>query len=415
MALIHPNETAMNLNTSFLFIRRTLPLIVAILIAGCSSSQTDTVWPTDVWPISTPEEQGIASAAIDTLISEIRKGEYGKVDAFMLIRNGYVVADERFSQNYDSLATDYDTTNYQYNYYHPDWHPYFRDTPLHSLQSITKSVTSAALGIAVDRGYLDGPRQLVKSFFESYEPYPANEWRDSTRLEDFLTMRSGIEWKTDVSYESGEHTTEALEASDEWVPFVLSQPMDTIPGTVFEYNDGVSVLLGEIVRQATGTRLDEWTEENLFRAIGIDEYYWKITPNGEVDSEGGLYLATEDLARFGYLILRNGNWNGNQVVSEQWVEKSTNPVVTNIPPDPGEDEVSWGYGYQWWIPDWKNNSVFAITGLGYGGQYLFIVPELDLVMIFNGWNLYGPSNKSTFRAFNESILPAVESIPVSGK
>ena len=382
------------------------PLFAAILLAGCNSSQSDIVWPTDTWPISTPGEQGIASAAIDTLISDIRAGEYGKVDAFMLIRNGYVVADERFNQDYEALAADYDTTSYQYNYYHPDWHPYYRDTALHSLQSVTKSVTSVALGIAIDRGYIEGSHQFIMPFFESYEPYPTNEWRDSTRLEDFLTMRSGIEWKTDVTYENSQHTTVALEASDEWVPFVLSQPMDTIPGVVFEYNDGVSVLLGEIVRQATGTRLDQWTEENLFQPIGIDDYYWKITPNGEVDSEGGLYLATEDLARIGYLILRNGNWNGTQVVSGQWVQESTRPMITDV--SPPDDGLSMGYSYQWWNPIWDSFPVFTIGGNGYGGQFLFIVPELDLVAVFNGWNLYGPSDKSTFNAFVDTILPAVE-------
>jgi len=196
------------------------------------------------------------------------------------------------------------------------------------------------------------------------------------------------------------------------VRMVLSQPMDTTPGAQFEYNDGVSVLLGEIVRQATGVRLDDWAREHLFEPIGIDEFYWKITPAGEVDAEGGLYLATEDLARIGYLFLREGNWNGEQVISKEWVEESTQAVVSGLAAAPGSTV---GYGYQWWIPTWDIRPVRIVHGNGYGGQFLFIVPELDLVVVFNGWNLYGNARKSSMAAFSNIILPAVQADTQAGE
>ncbi len=382
-------------------------LLVSALIAltGCSEVESEYFWPGDEWPISTPAEQGMNSGPIDSLVAEIEEGIFGQVDAMMIIRNGYVVANERFEQDYDALSANYDTTNHQYNYYHPDWHPYLNGSDLHSLQSVTKSVMSAALGIAIDKGYIESASQFVYPFFKSFEPYPEDARRDTTRLEDFLTMRSGIEWKTDTTYESGEHSTNLLEASDAWVPFVLSQPMDTIPGVAYEYNDGVSVLLGEVVRQATGTRLDEWADEHLFTPIGIDDFHWKITPAGEVDSEGGLYLATEDLARIGYLFLRDGMWNGEQIISRKWVEESTQRIVSGPPNATG---FSTGYGYQWWTPSWEEYPVHVIQGNGYGGQFLYVVPELDLVVVFNGWNLYGNAQKSTVAAFADVILAAIE-------
>lgn len=383
-------------------------LIGAMLIfAGCSASEKQSMWPTDSWPTSSAEEQGIDAVAIDSLVNDIKDGLYGQIDALMIIRNGYAVINERFDQDYETLAAEFDTTSHQYNYYHPNWHPYYEGTDLHSLQSVTKSVMSTALGIAVDKGFLEGANQLVAPFFERFEPYPTNARRDSTRLEDYLTMRSGIEWKTDASFASGEHSTNYLEASQEWVPYVLSQSLDTIPGAVFEYNDGVSVLLGEIVRQATGVRLDYWANEHLFEPIGIDDYYWKITPAGEVDAEGGLYLATEDLARIGYLFLRDGNWNGTQVVSKEWVQESTQTFVTGIPSAPG---LSLGYGYQWWKPVWDSHPVQIINGNGYGGQLLFVVPELDVVVVINGWNLYGNAELSIMSAFANIILPAVRPV-----
>ena len=220
-------------------------------------------------------------------------------------------------------------------------------------------------------------------------------------LPAFFTVR-GIEWNTEGGYGNGNHSTNLLERSDEWIRFVLEQPTDTAPGSRFEYNDGVSVLLGKILREATGQRIDEWAKENLFEPIGITDFYWKITPDGEADTEGGLYLSLEDLARIGYLFLRGGEWNGRQVVSREWVEASTAPVVPDVAPD--NDRPDPGYGYQWWVPDSENGATRVFAANGYGGQFLLVSPEHDIVAVFNGWNIHGAGNRSTWRALQERIL-----------
>ena len=142
--------------------RGRLVSLVAIGLFGwaCSSGTTQDgtalgVWPTEQWPTSTPAAEGIDPTAVDSLIADIDAGAYGLVDHFLLIRNGRVVADRHFVQDYDSVAALYDTTNHQYNYDDPAWHPYYQDTDLHTLQSVTKSVTSAALGIAIDDGLIE--------------------------------------------------------------------------------------------------------------------------------------------------------------------------------------------------------------------------------------------------------------------
>ena len=144
-------------------------LLMLALLSSCGAGQTDSAyrWPGKEWPTSTPAAQGIDPAAIDSLVADIEGGEYGLVDAFMLIRNGYVVANHRFTHDYATIAAEYDTTNHMYNYDHPDWHPYLHGTDLHSLQSVTKSVTSAALGIAMDEGLLGGVEIPVMPFFEA--------------------------------------------------------------------------------------------------------------------------------------------------------------------------------------------------------------------------------------------------------
>ena len=377
--------------------------------ASPSDEGTAVPWPGASWAVSTPEAEGIDGAAIDALVADMEAGVYGLVDAFMLIRHGKVVADHRFEQDYRAIAQAYDTANHQYNYDHPDWHPYLGDSRLHTLQSVTKSVTSAALGIAVDEGLIPGPEALVMPYFEDYQPFPVDDRKGAITLEDFLTMRSGIDWVTTGGYDSDTHSTVLLEASDEWIRFVLDRPMDTLPGERFQYNDGVSVLLGKILREATGQRADEWARERLFEPIGIQEFHWKITPDGEVDTEGGLYLATEDLARIGYLFLRGGMWDGRRVVSESWVEASISPIVTDVAPD--NDRPDSGYGYQWWVPDHEAGVTRIFAGNGYGGQFLMVSPEHDIVAVFNGWNIHEPTERSTWTALQERILPSVDGRP----
>ncbi len=377
-----------------------LPLLLAAAGCGSGNPGAGTAWPDAEWPVSTPEAERVDPAAIDSLVADIDAGRYGLIDHFLLIRNGRVIADHRWDHSgrySELLAEQDDTTEHQYNYDHPAWHPYYSDTDLHSLQSVTKSVMSVAFGIAVDAGHIPGVAVAAWPFLEAHGPDLTDPRRSSATIEDFLTMRSGIDWAVPgQTYEDATHPTMVLEASDAWIDYVVGRPVGADPGTRFDYNDGVSVLLGRILREATGQRIDAWAEEHLFGPIGIGEYYWKITPGGEADSEGGLYLATHDLARIGYLMLRGGEWDGRQVVSQEWVRASTSPVVTEP-----------GYGYQWWVPSHENGETKIFAANGYGGQFLHVVPEYDLISVFNGWTLHQRVERSSWMALQQRILPAI--------
>ena len=395
-----------------------LALAVALALAATASAcqspdaparqQPAAPWPGAEWPVSTPEAEGVDPAALDSLLADIDAGRYGLIDHFLLIRHGRVVADRRWdhAERYaELLAAQEDTTSRQYNYDHPDWHPFYRDTRLHTLQSVTKSVMSVAFGIAVDAGHIPGVESPAWPYLEAYQPDLSDPRRAATTLEDFLTMRSGIAWATPgQTYDDETHPTVVLEASDEWIAYAAGRPMAEDPGTRFDYNDGVSVLLGKIVREATGMRMDEWAAERLFHPIGIDQHYWKITPDGEADTEGGLYLAPHDLARIGYLMLRNGQWDGRQIVSEEWVRASTSPVVPDVAPN--NDRPDTGYGYQWWVPVHRDGEPVVFAANGYGGQFLHISPEHVLISVFNGWPLHDQPELSSWTAFQERILPA---------
>ncbi len=173
-----------------------------------------------------------------------------------------------------------------------------------------------------------------------------------------------------------------MERSDDWVAFILDQPMRAAPGEEFEYNSGVSVLLDQILYDATGKHADQYAKEYLFGPLGIDTFYWKVTPTGIIDTEGGLYLRPQDLAKFGYLYANDGVWDGQRILPAGWVAETMNPAIK----DPDWDVH---YGFQWWLlPYPGGEQQWAWTGLGYGGQRLLVIPEYDLVAVFTGWNIY---------------------------
>ncbi|MEZ4699094.1 MAG: serine hydrolase [Rhodothermales bacterium] len=375
---------------------------LATVVPAAYAQQHATTWPGASWPVSTPQAEGVNPDTLAAIHADLAAGAYGAVDHFLLIRHGRVIADHHYDRVYRLPPDAADTTNHQYNYDHPDWHPYLHGSELHTLQSVTKSVNATVLGIAIDEGLIPGVDTPAMTYFAAYDPDLSDPRKASMTIEDLLTMRSGIDWYTQGGYANPEHSTIVMELSDAWIEYIVGRPMDADPGAAFEYNDGASVLLGKIVTEATGMRADTYAAERLFKPIGITDYYWKITPDGEADTEGGLYLKTHDLARIGYLYLHGGVWNGRQVVSRDWVERSTSPVVADIAP--GNDRVNLGYGYQWWVPDQEYGQTKVFAGNGFGGQFVLVAPEYDIVAVFNGWDPFG--DKSTWRVLQERILPA---------
>ncbi len=392
--------------------KRLLATLAALCwAAACRPSGSSTVWPTESWPTSSPEAQGVDRTAIQAIHRDFTSGAYGNIDRFLLIRHGQVIADERYTHDYVSINQGQDPTPHPYNYYHPDWHPYYRDSGLHTLQSVTKSITSLLIGIAIQRGDLPGTDARVVDFFEGYQIDNLDDDKRNMTLEDLLTMRSGLDWdESSYAYDDPLNTCAQMEKSQDWIQFVLDRPMADQPGQVFVYNSGASQLLSAIIKKASGLSVDEYAEAHLFGPLGITQYHWKVTPKGWPDTEGGLYLKAEDLARIGYLILHDGVWDGEQVVPEAWVEQSTSWKVGVFPSDPA---LTMGYGYQWWqIGGSSTRLPRTVVAAGYGGQYLFVVPELDLVTVLNAWNIYD-SQPSIFDLFVERIVPAAkhDSVP----
>jgi CubicO group peptidase (beta-lactamase class C family) len=356
---------------------------IPLLFVALLSSQN---WPTSGWSTSSPSTENVDAAVLEALDRELSAGKHGYVDSMLVLRNGRIVYEKSYKNDYVGLFEGRDQTRGPYNYYDPDWHPYYKGGSLHTMQSVSKSVTSALIGIAIREGRIPGVGVEVLPHFEGFRTQSSDpRWKEMT-LRDLLTMTSGIEWdESTIDYTDPRNSCARMEASENWVQFVLDQPMADEPGKTFVYNSGVTELLAQILHHATGKDPNDYAAEKLFGPLGIERWYWKRTPTGLSDTEGGLYLEPRDLAKLGYLYLHDGVWEGKRILPEGWVRDSTTPHVAAS----GERR----YGYQWWLLPYEGESrSYAWTCLGYGGQFLFVVPEYDVVAVFTGWNIYeGPS------------------------
>lgn len=383
---------------------------------SASIQASDVSWPLDKWDYSTLEAEGLNPAPVNRFIEELIAEKYGRVDHFLLIRHGRIVAEQKIERDYAAISENLDpddllTPNFSnplYNYDDAKLHPYYQGTDLHTVQSVTKSITSAALGIAIDDGYIDGTSVPIMPFFDAYKLDKSDPRKERIVIDDLLTMRTGIAWNDQGGFGSETDSTYVLENSENWIQFILDQPMYDDPGTVFKYNDGASVLLGKILHEATSQRIDAWAQERLFNPIGIDEFYWKTTPDGEVDTEGGLYLSAHGLARIGYLFLRDGLWDGQRIISEDWVRRS---VSSNVPSTAtGDNSSPFGYGYQWWVPEDESGRAIGFAGYGLGGQRVMVFPNEDIVVVFQGWDPVAEYWKAS-NVFRTTVLPAAIARP----
>jgi CubicO group peptidase (beta-lactamase class C family) len=352
----------------------------------------------EAWPRGEPAAVGLDPGPLVDLAAEVTEGRYGYVDRLLLVRDGQIVFDERYDHDYREIsrgqtgpigcgtdACDGPGDVHDFNYLHPDRHPFYQGREVHTLQSVTKSVTATLIGIAILRGEIPGVEARVFELLAAYDLSALDpRVRDAT-LEDLLTMRLGIEWHETDRPIDDTNTTLQLEKSDDWVEFTLSQPADSDPGVKWAYNSGASHLMSAIIEQATGRTTAEYAEDNLFGPLGITDYYWKRDPQGLPDTEGGLYLAAEDLARIGVLYLQDGVWEGERLLPEGWVAAATARQVDDVAPN--NPNWNWGYGYQWWRLDASGLAVW--TGLGFGGQNLIVIPERGLVGVINSWNVFG--------------------------
>ncbi|MFN0178556.1 MAG: serine hydrolase domain-containing protein [Gemmatimonadales bacterium] len=364
---------------------RSIPwFALAVLASGCDRSTPPADrWPTAGWATATPAEVGLDSAVLAELDQEFRDGKHHFVDEMLVIRRGRLAYRAQYRHDYRAAYGVRDTVSHQYNYYDANWHPFYQGTTLHTLQSASKSITSMVFGVARALGHFGTIDTAMLAFFPTRKIANLDDRKRAITVRHLLTMTAGLDWdETSFEYTDPRNNCAVMERSQDWVQYVLDRPMATQPGDSFVYNSGATELLAEIFKQATGQDIAEYAAAHLFKPLGITDFHWKRTPLGLPDTEGGVYLTAPDLAKLGYLFLKGGQWEGNQLIAADWITQSVTPAK-----DPGARLPGFKYGLKWWLLPYGDQGKLAWAMMGYGGQYLIVVPEHELIAVFTGWNI----------------------------
>ena len=316
---------------------------------------------------ATPESQNLSSARLNEAVQKIANGDYGDINSLLVIRDQYLVLEKYFSPEYH--GREY----------------------IQTIRSATKSITSVLIGIAIEQGKIVGVQTKLLDYYPEYKS-PGN--KDSAKrkitLEQVLTMTSGIQW-AEIPYSNPDNDVYKMHRSPDWIKYVLERPMDLSPGN-FVYNSGGAVLLSGILKYSTGESAEEFAIDHLFQPLGIKKWTWSLGMNGITNTGWGLSMRRLDMARMGILLLKGGRWHEKQLVPREWIQISTRSHVTTRILD--KDLTKFEYGYQWWrftdhdttVSNLAINDVYFAWG--YGGQFIFVIPHLDMVVVSTGDN-YG--------------------------
>lgn len=303
------------------------------VISNTSEIETEETWE---WQHDTLENHNIDVSAISSVHNTI---DSYPIDAEVIVKDG-VIVDEYYKEEYD-------------------------ETSAFELHSVSKSITSAILGIAIDKGYIESVATPISNYFPQILESDS-EYLNEITIWHVLTHTTGFNASDTANWEEWRN-------SENWVDYVLNRDVTSRPVTVFNYFTGNTHLLSAIVQQATGQTLYEFGKEYLFDPLGMDSVECGSDAQGISDGGNGFIMNVYDMAKFGQLFLNNGVWNGEQIISEQWIEDSTSLQFER-------SSGSADYGYQWWVRTFGNNNYPAYFAQGHYGQYIFVVPDLELVV-----------------------------------
>ncbi len=315
-------------------------------------------WPVDDWNSVEPETQGMDPERLSELVKILPK-RLPKLSSLLIVRGGDIVLEEYFGGREPAEAKE--------------------------IYSITKSVIASLIGIAIDNGFIRGVDMPLADFFPELTPGNASPEKEDLSLENVLTMTTGYRWSED--------DIDTLYNSPDWTQYMLDLPVEQPPGSQFNYCTGCSHLLSAVLQRVTGMDAHAYARQFLFEPIGIRDSEWLGDSQGLPIGGSGLQLTPRDLARFGYLYLRKGIWDGRQVISPEWVETATR---IHVPLEEGR-----GYGYQWWIRD----SIQGYAALGMDGQMVAVIPAANLVVVFTAVEA---DHEVEFKLIEDTILPAVK-------
>ncbi len=349
-----------------------LVLLCIIGATACTSKQTyQTPKQTDDdWQTASPAAVGLDEQRLREAVERIQDKTYQDVDSLLIVKDGKLV----FEAYFDGYEWDYDSPQFR-----GELVKYGPETR-HNLASVTKSVTSILVGIALDQGALHSVDDPVFDYFPQYA-HLSDARKATITLKHLLTMSSGLQWNEgELPYSNRDNDLVRLFYEPDPIEYILSRPLVTEPGAKFYYGGDNTNLLGEAIRSATDQRMDAFAEEHLFGPLGITDYAWDFINPDMIHASGNLQLRPRDMAKIGQLCLNGGVWEGRRIVSEAWIAESTQKHVTH--------SATSGYGYQWWLETYRvgSTSVDTFAALGWGGQRIIVLPDWEMVVVFTGGN-----------------------------
>jgi len=354
----------------------------------------------DGMEVGTLEEVNVKSKWIERAVNEIQRGRYKEVHAMLIFRDNKLVLEEYFRGH----AYLWEAANH-----HGGMVSWNREM-LHNVMSVTKSITSICVGIAVDKGFIKNVHQSIFDYLPEHR-YLATHGKEKITIEHLLTMTSGLEWREwSAPYSSPENPVIGIWFQDkDPISYILEKPLLKPPGTSFNYSSGNTVVLGEIIRNASQMTIDEFSERFLSGPLGGDTLNWWLQyENGVFESAGSLKMRPRTMVKIGAVFLHRGFWKDKQIISDSWVEKSAASYGNNHGINvPGEPSGKLGYSYSWWTKDfvYSGRKIRMYTASGWGGQHIMVLPELNAVVVFTCGNF--TTKRPPFRILERFIIPAL--------
>ncbi len=357
--------------------------IILLLFFACKK----TADPTEEFEYSVPNnlndglntghlaDVGIKVSQIMDLGNAILTGPYSGVDSVLIIKGGRLVLESYFNH----------------------WNMDIR----HDIMSCTKSIVSAAFGIAKDKGFINSVEDKLFDFIPEYS-HLKNQSNQNIRLSHLLTMSAGFEWNQSPPFDSNNNLVQMINSSDA-IEYILERPIINTPGQEWNYNGGCTQLLAEIILNTTGIEANTYADTHLFKPLGITDYQWNRLDDDRPNADYGLLMRPRDMAKIGLLFLNKGLWQGTRIISEKWIIASTRGYQ-----NPYESSRNISYGYQWWVNPFyypQYHQIEHYSALGNGGQCIIVFPSLDMVVVFTQ-NYYNRSDNASGMV-NGYILPAV--------
>jgi hypothetical protein len=347
----------------------------------------------DGWETDALQAAGLDLAPLEDMMSYLNNFDNDNLHSILIISKGKLVFEEYF---WGWTFNPANPSNCQGNFIEYDRN--YAD----SLCSATKSFTGALVGIAIDHCFIENTDAKLFSFFQDYSELNDDERKGRIEIRHLLANTSGLDWpEWDSEPVDPNNPLRGLWVAADPIRYILDRPMVSEPGERFNYSGGNTNLLGEIVHRASGINADQFSRNYLFEPLGVSNLHWMYFPNGLVYTSGDLYLRPRDMAKFGQLFLDGGVWKGVRILSKDYISQSLSEAISPIPAN-----IADAYGYTWWIESFQiaGHAVPTQSARGWGGQYIFLVPEKEMVVVLTAGNYY--TFDYSKHIFEKYILPA---------